>query len=83
LGDYALVTYALWDSSKKHELTWYAALLDASLATVAAPKVVPSVEFVDAAPLLHFKAGPNAGKVGWVSGNQAHTLSAHVASLAN
>jgi len=75
LGDYALVTYRALGQRQKHELAWYAALLDASLATVAAPKLVPGVEFVDAAPLLHFKAGPNAGKVGWVSGNQAHTLS--------
>jgi hypothetical protein len=82
LGDYVLVTYALWDSTKKHELTWYAALLDASLAIVAAPKVVPSVEFVDAAPLFRFKGGPDAGKVGWVSGNALHTLSVRVASLA-
>ncbi len=51
-------------------------------ATVAAPKVVPNVEFVDAAPLFRFKVGLNAGRVGWVSGNAAHTLSVRVASLA-
>lgn len=80
LGDYVLVTYALWDSAKKHELVWYATLLDASLATVAAPQVVSNVEFVDAAPLLRFKGGPNAGKVGWVSGNASHTLAVRVVS---
>jgi hypothetical protein len=82
LGDNVLVTYALWDSTQKHQLTWYAALLDAKLATVAAPKAISGVEFVDAAPLFRFKAGPNAGKVAWVSGNATHTLSVRVASLA-
>jgi hypothetical protein len=81
LGEHLLVTYALWDTTKKHELVWYATLLDASLQTVAQPKLVPNVEFVDAAPLFRFKAGPNAGKVGWVSGNASHTLSVRVASL--
>jgi hypothetical protein len=80
LGDYLLVTYALWD--KGHQLTWHATLLDSAGATVAAPKVVPDVEFVDAAPLFRFKGGPNAGRVGWVSGNAAHTVSVRVASLA-
>ncbi len=82
LGDNMLVTYALWDSTKKHELTWYAALLDAKLATVVMPKAIAGVEFVDAAPLFRFKGGPNAGQVGWVSGNATHTLSVRVASLA-
>jgi hypothetical protein len=81
LGDQLLVTYALWDSTKKHDLVWYAALLDAELATVAAPRVIPGVEFVDAAPLLRLQAGPNAGKVAWVSGNSSHTLAVRVASL--
>ena len=80
LGDYLLVTYALWD--KGHQLTWYATVLDGKGATVAAPKLVPDVEFVDAAPLFRFKGGPNAGRVGWVSGNAAHTVSVRVASLA-
>ena len=82
LGDDVLVTYALWDSTQKHQLTWYAALLDAKLASVVMPKAISGVEFVDAAPLFRFKGGPNAGKVGWVSGNASHTLSVRVASLA-
>lgn len=82
LGDYLLVTYALWDSTKGHQLTWQATLLDTAGATVAAPKALPDVEFVDAAPLFRFKGGPNAGRVGWVSGNAAHTVSVRVASLA-
>jgi hypothetical protein len=82
LGDNVLITYALWDSSKRHDLIWYAALLDQSLAVVSEPKVVPNVEFVDSAPLFRFKGGSNNGQVGWVSGNATHTLSVHVASLA-
>ncbi|MDB4981967.1 MAG: putative lipoprotein, partial [Myxococcales bacterium] len=81
LGDDVLVTYALWDSSKKHQLTWYAAVLDTSLKTVVPPTAMTGVEFVDSAPLFRFQAGANAGKLGWVSGNAAHTLSVHVASL--
>jgi hypothetical protein len=81
LGDDVLVTYALWDSAKHHQLDWYAALLDDSLATVVPPTLVSGVEFVDSAPLFRFPAGPNAGAVAWVSGNAAHTLSVHVATL--
>jgi hypothetical protein len=81
LGDDVLVTYALWDSSKKHALTWYAVVLDASLKVVVPAAVVSGVEFVDSAPLFRFKGGPNAGRVGWVSGNAAHTLSVRVARL--
>jgi hypothetical protein len=84
LGDAALVTYALWDSTKKHQLDWYAALLDpASLAVIMPAKALTGVEFIDSAPLFRFKGGPNAGRVGWVSGNAAHTLSVHVASPTN
>ncbi|HVJ15712.1 MAG TPA: hypothetical protein VM686_09725 [Polyangiaceae bacterium] len=80
LGDYLLVTYALWDG--EHALTWYSTLLDATLQTVLAPAQIPGVEFVDSAPLFRFAGGPNAGNVGWVSGNATHTLSVGVASLA-
>jgi hypothetical protein len=82
LGAYVLVTYALWNSASKHQLDWYSVLLDPTLKVVAPAKAVPNVEFVDSAPLFRFKAGPNAGNVGWVSGNATHTLSVHVASLA-
>jgi len=80
LGDYVLVTYAQWDSAKKHQLDWYTAVLDPSLKTVVAPALVSGVEFVDSAPLFRFAGGPNAGAVAWVSGNAAHTLSVHVAT---
>ncbi len=79
LGDYVLVTYALW--SGEQNLTWYAALLDANLGVVVAPAVVPNVEFVDSAPLFRFAGGPNVGQVGWVSGNASHTLTVGVASI--
>jgi hypothetical protein len=80
LSGQVLVTYGLWDSSKGHQLTWYAAVLDSSLATVKSPSSVANVEFIDSAPLFRLTNGPNAGKVGWVSGNSSHTLSVHVAS---
>lgn len=81
-GDKVLVTYAVWDSSKGHQLTWYAAVLDTTLKTIVAPKALAAgVEFVDAAPLFRFKGGPNQGQVGWVSGNASHTLSVRIASL--
>jgi len=81
LGSYVLVTYALWDSSKKHLLDWYATLLDSTLKTVVPPqKLAAGIEFVDSAPLFHFKGGANAGNVGWVAGNASHTLSVRVAS---
>jgi hypothetical protein len=82
LGDYVLVTYALWDSTKKHALDWYAVVLDATLKVVAPAAIMTGVEFIDSAPLIRLAAGPDAGHVAWVSGNAAHTLSVHVASLA-
>jgi len=81
LGDDVLVTYALWDSTGRHKLTWYAAVLDQTLNVVVAPTIMTNVEFVDSAPLFRFKGGPNAGAVAWVSGNASHTLSVHVATL--
>jgi hypothetical protein len=80
LGGAVLVTYAQWDSTKKHQLDWYAVLLDTSLKVIAPAKLLTGVEFVDSAPLFRFKGGPNAGSVGWVSGNASHTLTVHVAS---
>ena len=80
LADYVLVTYALWTG--QHQLTWYAALLDTDLQIVVLPHVISGVEFVDSAPLFRFAGGPNAGQVGWVSGNASHALTVGVASLA-
>jgi hypothetical protein len=81
IGSYVLVTYALWDSTKGHQLNWYAVVLDSTLKTIVAAKAIAGVEFVDSAPLFRIKGGPNAGDIGWVSGNASHTLSVHVASL--
>ena len=80
LGDYVLVTYAQWDSTQKHALSWYGAVLDSALEPVVAPQLLTGVEFVDSEPLFRFAGGPNAEKVGWVSGNAAHGLSVHVAT---
>ncbi len=78
LGDYVLVTYALW--AGKHALTWYTAVLDSTLKTVVMPAAATGIEFVDSEPLFRFPGGPNIDKVGWVSGNAAHSLTVHVAS---
>jgi hypothetical protein len=80
LGDYLLVTYALWDSMKGHQLAWQATLLDAKGRHRRSAQTVPDVEVVDAAPLFRFKGGSNAGSVGWVSDNAARTMSIRVAS---
>jgi hypothetical protein len=79
LGEYILVNYAAWTSGS-HDLTWYATLLNDSLAEIVPPTVMPGVEFIDSAPLFRFAGGPNAGKVGWVSGNASHTLTVGVVS---
>jgi hypothetical protein len=80
LGDYVVVTYGLWKEGG-HDLTWYATVLDSSLATVAPAAPIAGVEFVDSEPLFVFAGGPNAGKLGWVSGNASHTLGVNVAAL--
>jgi hypothetical protein len=83
LGGNLLVTWAQWDSSKKHVLTWMATILDPTFKTLVGAAAIPNVEFVDSAPLFRFKGGPNAGAVGWVSGNATHTLTVHVATATN
>jgi hypothetical protein len=84
LGDKLLVTYGSWDSTQRtnKKIDWYSLLLDLSLKPVAAAKATPDVEFVTSSPLFRFAGGPNAGSVGWVSGNAMHTLSVNVASPA-
>lgn len=80
LSGLVLVTYAVWPE-ETHDLTWYWTLLDTDLGTLTEPTAMPGVEFVDSAPLFVFSGGPNAGAVGWVSGNAAHTLSVGVAKI--
>ena len=77
------VTYGLWDSTDRTNKTinWYSLLVDMSLKPASAVKAIPGVEFVAGSPLFKFAAGPNAGKVGWVSGNAMHTLTVNVAAI--
>jgi len=84
LGDKLFVTYGLWDSTQRtnKKIDWYSLLVDLTLKPLAAAKATPGIEFVRSSPLFRFPAGPNAGSVGWVSGNAMHTLSVNVASPA-
>ncbi len=77
------VTYGLWDSTSRTNktITFSSLLVDLTLKPASAVKPVPSVEFVAGSPLFKFAAGPNAGNVGWVSGNAMHTLTVNVASV--
>jgi len=79
LAEHVLVTYGLWTEDSQ-DLTWHAAVLDDALVTVVEPSELAGVQFVDSAPLFRFAGGPNAGNVGWVSGNAAHTLTVGVLS---
>ena len=82
LNDALFVSYGLWDSTDRtnKKIAWYWQLLDSSLKPATAAKAMPDVEFVAASPLVHFTTGPNAGSIGWVSGNASHTLSVNVVS---
>ncbi len=84
LGDKLFVSYGLWDSAQRtnKKIDWYSLLVDLTLKPVGAAKAETSVEFVTSSPLFRFAGGPNAGSVGWVSGNALHTLSVNVASAA-
>jgi len=82
LKDQLFVSYGLWDSTRttNKKIDWYSLLLDTTLLPASAPKALTGVEFVTSSPLFRFPGGPNAGSVGWVSGNAGHTLSVGVAS---
>ncbi len=77
------VSYGLWDATSRTNktITWYSLLVDMSLKPASAVAPVPNVEFVAGSPLFTFASGPNAGSVGWVSGNSMHTLTVNVASV--
>jgi hypothetical protein len=79
VGDNILVTYGLWNSLNRTNkvIEWHVALLDANL-KVLSTYVPTGVEFTADAPLIRFTGGPNAGRVGWVSGNDAGTLSVNL-----
>lgn len=84
LGEQLFVSYGLWDSTQRtnKKLDWYTLLVDLTLKPVGSAKAATGIEFVKSSPLFRFSAGPNAGSVGWVSGNALHTLSVNVATLA-
>lgn len=80
LGGQLFVTYGLWDSTNRTNkvINYFTQFVDMTLKPVGAAKAATGVEFVRAAPLFKFAAGPNAGKLGWASGNAAHTLNVNV-----
>src|SRR6478609_9480914 len=84
LAEQLFVSYGLWDSTQRtnKKLDWYTLLVDLTLKPVGSAKAATGIEFVKSSPLFRFSAGPNAGSVGWVSGNALHTLSVNVATLA-
>jgi len=84
LGDKLFVSYGLWDSTQRtnKKIDWYTQMVDLSLKALGSAKAATGIEFVKSSPLFHFSGGPNAGNVGWVSGNALHTLTVSVASVA-
>jgi hypothetical protein len=81
VGGNILVTYGLWKSADRTNkvIEWHMVLLDANL-NVLASYVPTGVEFTADAPLIRFTGGPNAGRVGWISGNDAGTMSVNLIS---
>jgi len=77
------VSYGLWDATSRTNktITWYSLLVDMNLEPASVVNPLANVEFVAGSPLFSFAAGPNAGSVGWVSGNAMHTLTVNVASV--
>lgn len=80
VGNNILVTYGLWNSSDRtnKSIEWHFALLGADLKVLSTSGPMAGVEFTADAPLLRFGSGPNAGRVGWVSGNDAGTMSVNL-----
>ncbi len=78
-GDNILVTYGLWKSANRTNkvIEWHIVLLDANL-NVLSSYVPTAVEFTTDAPLIRFGGGPHAGRVGWISGNDAGTISVNL-----
>ena len=80
-GDNIVVTYGLWKSADRTNkvIEWHIVLLDANLKVLSS--YVPSgVEFTADAPLIRFAGGPHAGRIGWISGNDAGTISVNLIS---
>jgi hypothetical protein len=82
LGGQLFVSYGLWDSAARSnkQITWYWQSVDLTLKPTSAATAMPDVEFVTSSPMIRFAGGPNAGSIGWVSGNASHTLSVNVVS---
>jgi hypothetical protein len=80
LGTRIFLSYGIWDSSSRtnHAITWYGQLLDQTLKPVADPVKLTGVEFIAAQPLFTFPSGPNAGQLGWVSGNAQGGMTVNV-----
>lgn len=81
VGDNIVVTYGLWKSADRtnKSIEWHIVLLDANLKVLS--RYLPTgVEFTADAPLIRFGGGPNAGRVGWISGNDAGTISVNLIS---
>jgi hypothetical protein len=83
LGKRIFLTYGVWDSSSRtnHKISWYGQLVDTTLAPVASAKPLDGVEFIPGQPLFTFPGGPNAGALGWVSGNGQGGLTVNVVKL--
>ncbi|WP_378996155.1 hypothetical protein [Paraherbaspirillum soli] len=79
-GSGFLVSYGLWNSSDRtnKSIEWHFMQLDAGLNVISQSKAMPGIEFIADLPLLRFTSGPNAGRVGWVSGNDQGTLSVNL-----
>ncbi len=84
-GSGFVVSYGLWNSSNRtnRAIEWHFIQLDASLNPLVLSNPVPGIEFIADLPLLRFTGGPNAGRVGWVSGNDQGTLSVNLAPAAH
>lgn len=84
-GSGFVVSYGLWNSSNRtnRAIEWHFMQLDASLNPLLLSNPVAGIEFVADLPLLRFTAGPNAGRVGWVSGNDSGTLSVNLVPAAH
>ena len=80
IQEHILVTYAIWPG-EGHELELYAMVLDQELKPVVPATPIADAEFIPSAPLIQFPAGPHAGQLGWVSGNDAHSLTVTVVKL--
>ena len=80
LGKRIFLSYGVWDSTNRtnRAITWYGRLLDQNLVPVADAVKLSGVEFVAAQPLFTFPSGPNAGALGWVSGNAQGGLTLNV-----